>query len=295
MKSKFKTTLLALTGVGLFANPAMAAVTTESGSLAVAFYQVIGGVVQSNTYIYDLGQASNYRENTAIGVSVSTISGGPANNNISGDLTAAFGANWANDGTVRWMVIGNVGSADPTVGGDPARTNYYSRAVSTIQPGVSTTIPSISSTNRGILSNNLESVFDNVVGETSGNNADGAIINIADPGTINEFLPPSTLTYFGIGINPYQTLSAGTINNNTGSQVGPVEGALDIYRILHTTTDADLTAGLSSGNATVGQGQYIGTLVLTSSGGLYVIPEPSSALLGVAGALGLCLRRRRIS
>ncbi len=299
MKPKLKLMFLALTGLSAFANPAMGAVTTESGSLAVAFYQVIGGVVQNNTYIFDLGQASLYRENTVSGVSVSTVNPGIASNNIAADLTSAFGANWADAGTVRWMVIGNVGSADPTVAGDPARTNYLSRAVSTVPAtGVSTTINSgntLSTTNRGILSNNLESVLDAVVDETSGANASGATIPISDPASVDEFLPPNTLTYFGMGasLNPYQTLNSGTITNNSAFQLAPIEGALDIYRILHTTTDADLTAGFSSGNAQVGKGQYIGTLALTSAGDLYVIPEPSSALLAAAGAFGLCLRRRR--
>lgn len=296
MKTNLKSVLLGLAGVCFLASQARGAVTLESGSLAVAFYQVIGGVVQPNTYIFDLGQASNYRENTGYNVSVSTITGGPASSSIAGDLTNTFGANWANDGTVRWMVIGNVGQTDPTVDGDPAYTSYLSRAVSTIPAGgVSTTIPTISLGNRGFLSNNIESVFNNVSNATSGASADGTIIGKAAPGTIDEFLPPTTGTYFGIGVNPYQTLNAGSITNNSAAQsLGLIEGALDIYRVLDTTgSGADLTAGYSIGDAIVGKGQYIGTLVLSSTGNLSVIPESSTALLGVASTLGLCFRRRR--
>lgn len=294
MKSTVKSALIGLTGVAFLANPAMGAVSLGPGSLAVAFYQVIGGVAQDNTYLFDLGQASNYRENTASGVSVSTISGGPASSNIAADLVNAFGSGWADDGTVRWMVIGNIGSTSPTVSGDPARTNYLSRAVAVIPgSGVSTTIPNLSPTNNGILSTNIESVFDNVVNATSGANAAGAIIAKTAPASIDEFLPPATSTFFGIGTNPYQTFNAGTITDNGAAQLGPIEGALDIYRFIHTATDADLTAGYSDGDAVVRQGQFIGTLVLSSGGDLSIVPEPSSALLGAAGVLGLCLRRRR--
>lgn len=295
MKSTIKSAILGLTGVALLANAAMGAVTFESGSLAVAFYQVIGGTVQNNTYLFDLGQASNFRENTVNGISVSSVTGGPASNNIAADLVSAFGSGWANDGTVRWMVIGNVGQVDPTIGGDPARTSYISSAVSAIPgSGRSTSVPNLSATNMGFLSNNIEPVFENVTNATSGNNADGTTVPISAPASIDEFLPPNTTTYFGIGIEPYQTLGAGTITDNSGQNLGPIEGALDVYRYIFTTNSADLTAGLSSdGDAVARQGQYIGTFLLGSDGGISVIPEPSSALLSAAGILGLCFRRRR--
>lgn len=287
MKPSFKTALLAIAGAASLASPAMGAVSLESGSLAVAFYQVIGGVVQNNTYTFDLGQASLYRQNTGYNVSVSTVNNGLTSSNIGADLTTAFGSNWANDGTVRWMVVGNVGQTDPTIGGDPARTSYLSRAASSLVDGqVTTTIPTLSPTNRGILSNNIEPFFDSISGasQTVGANPAGAFINKNTVNTVEDYLPPTTTTYFGVGINPYQTLGAGTI--------GGYEGALDIYRILGDTAGADLTAGYSNSDAVAGAGQFIGTLVLSSDGNLSIIPEPSAALLGLAG-LALCFRRRR--
>lgn len=300
MKIINKSALLGLVGTALIATQANGAVTLSSGDLAVAFYQVVSGAVSSNTYIFDLGQASNYRENTSSGL-VSSISGGPASANIADDLVAAFGSGWANDGTVRWMVIGNVSSTSATINGDPARTSYLSRAASTVAATGPNTVfgSAISSTNRGTLSTNLTSVFNGINNDTSGANANGAIIPKTDAGTIDEFLPPTVATYFGLSAtySPYQTLAAGTITNNHSSAgtVGAIEGALDLYRVLHTATGADLTAGGSTGDATLGNGQYLGTLLLSSSGNLSIatIPEPSSALLGVAGALGFCLRRRR--
>lgn len=301
MKLKFKSALLAISGIALFANPAMGAISLEQGSIAVAFYQIVNGVVQNNTYTFDLGQASNYRENTAYGVNVSTISGGPTSGNIAADLVTAFGSDWASSGTVRWMVVGGVENFASPLAGDPGTTAYLSRAVSTIPAnGVSTTIPTISLTNRGILANNLSAFMTGTTNasQTVGDNSDGAIIGKGAVNTVEDFLPPAKLgTYFGIGVNPEQTLGAGTIANNGafGDSLGTIEGALDIYRVISTTAGADLSAGYSGTDAAAGRGQYIGTLVLGTDGNLSIIPEPSSALLGLIGTLGLCFRRRRNS
>lgn len=294
MKSSIiKSTLLALSGAVLFVSPAMGAVTLESGSLAVAFYQVTpgpgGGTVGNNTYVFDLGGASLYRENTGYNVSVSTVNSGIISSNIGADLIGAFGVNWASDGTVRWMVVGNVGQTDPTVGGDPARSSYYSVARDDFSVG--STFPSLSSSNRTGLSNTIETFMEATTNKPSAVNADGSIVPKSDLKSVDEYLPPATLTYFSIGTNPYQALAGGTIANGPDGLV--FEGAIDIYRVLHTTTDADLSAGYSPTDATVGAGQYIGTLALDSAGNLSVIPEPSSALLGVLGAAAVCFRRRR--
>jgi hypothetical protein len=296
MKPTFRTALIGLAGFSLLAPQAKAAVSLGSGSLAVAFYQVISGVVQNNTYTFNLGSASLYRENTGYNVSVSTINPGLSSSNIGADLATAFGSNWADSGTVRWMVIGGTENFAPVTNGDGGSTSYISRAVSTIQPGgVSTTIPTISATNRGILANNI-SAFQSgstAASQTVGANSDGAFIQKSSVNTVEDFLPPATLgTYFGIGVNPEQTLAAGTITNN-GDVLGSFEGALDIYRVIQTTDGADPTVGYSNTPFAAGARQYIGTLALDSAGNLSVIPEPSSALLGLAGTLGLCFRRRR--
>ncbi len=297
MKSVFKPALLLLSGAAIFASPAMAAISLEAGSLAVAFYQTnaAGTVVQPNTFVFDLGQSSLFRENTINGISVSTVNGGLASNNIGAQLTDAFGAGWANDSTVRWMVVGTVGSTDPTTYGDPSRTNYISRSRTSLADGateVGSTIPTISSTNRGVLSNGIQSFINGTNGatQTVGANADGVQIATSAINSVEDFMPPLLATYFGQGVDPRQTFGAGLITDSSYA-----EGALDIYRVLHTTVGADLSAGLNSNNATAGAGQFIGTLTLDGSGNLAIgaIPEPSSTLLlGVLGTLGLVRRKR---
>jgi hypothetical protein len=193
------------------------------------------------------------------------------------------------------MVVGTVISTDPVTNGDPARTNYISRSRAALadgSTGVGTTIPTISSTNRGVLSNNIQGFFTGTTAavQTTGVNADGSQIGISATNSVEDFLPPTTLTYFGIGIDPRQMFGVGLITDSSTA-----EGALDIYRVLHTATGADLTAGLNGSNAVVGAGQFIGTLTLDGSGNLAIgaIPEPSSTLLlGVLGSLALVRRKR---
>ncbi len=301
MKSTFKNALLACTGVALFASPAKAAISLEAGSLAIAFYQTnaAGTVNGSNTFVFDLGQSSLFRENTLTGgVSVSTVNGSLASDNIGAQLVNAFGVNWANDTTnpVRWMVVGLVGSADSTTNGDPARTTYLSRSRSSLADGATgpgTTIAAISSGNRGTLSTQIGSFFTgtNNATQTTGVNTDGVQVATNQVNSIEDFMPPTTTgLYFGQGIDIRQTFGAGLITDSSNA-----EGALDIYRVLHSATGADPTAGLSSGNATVGAGQFIGTLTIDGTGKLAIgaVPEPSSALLlGVLGTLGLVRRKR---
>lgn len=306
MKLINKSSLLGLAGAALIATQANGAVTTASGDLAVAFYQVNpGNALGANTYIFKLGSASNFRENTPSANSlVSSVTGGPASANIAADLVTAFGSDWMSSGTVRWMVIGGVSSTGGLTNGDPARTSYLSRSVPTIPAsGTATSWGSaLSTTNGGTLNTNIFSVLNATSNETSGDNANGAIIARTQSGTVEEFLPPTTATFFGISsaYNPTQTLGSGTITNNNSSAaaLGTIEGALDMYRVAYSgsstlATGTDLTSGFSSSDATARSGQYIGTLVLTTTGNLHIIPEPSSALLGAAGVLGLCLRRRR--
>ncbi len=295
MKPLSPTYFAAVSGAVLLATPAMGSIALSAGSLAIAFYQVNGSnVVQPNTYVFDMGDASLYRENTQFNnIPLTTINPALGSSNIGADLTAAFGANWASDGTVRWMVVGGIDQSSPVTNGDPARTSYLSRARNDLTIG--TTIASISSTNRGILSNNITSFFagTNNATQTVGSNADGVTIDKAAINSTEDFVPPTQLTYFGIGVDPRQVLGSGTI---TYLPVGALEGALDIYRVLHTTAGADLTSGYSVENAVAGVGQYIGTLAIDSSGNLSMIPEPStSAVIGILGSLTCLARRKRLS
>jgi MYXO-CTERM domain-containing protein len=278
MKNTFKYLPLVLGGMGLFATSANGAVSLDNGGLVAAFYQVTNGTtVGANTLIYDLGAASLYRENST-GASVSTINTGLASANLGTELTNAFGSNWADAGTVRWMIFGTYNSVGNTLSGDPHRTIYMSN----LADGIS------NSTLRGQVTNDIFTFMSNNQGETAtAGNADAAQILSSDTFSVSKFIAPTVATYFKQGTDLTQTLGDGTAGS------GSAGSTLNVYRVIHTTTNADLTSGFGSGNATVGTGQLIGTFALSSSGNLSVIPEPSAALLGLVGAMGLVLRRRR--
>lgn len=279
IKNTLKYLPLVLGGMGLFATSANGAVSLDNGFLAVAFYQVSSGSVQANTLIYDLGAASLYRENS-VAASVSTINTGLASANLGTELTNAFGANWADAGTVRWMIVG---SNQTAVNSDPSRTFYLSN----MDPSTSFTSSSV----RAAIANNINtfrSPFQNI---TSTANADAAQDPISRANSIDEFVPPNNTinpnTYFTQSQNITKTLGNGTVGS------GSAGSTLNVYRVISATTGgADLTSGFG-GTAAVGTPQFIGTFALSSTGNLSVIPEPSAALLGLVGAMGLVLRRRR--
>jgi len=299
MKSIRQLTRPILVGLALSSGVSFAADNFQEGDLALAFYQVISGVPQNNTYVLNLGQASLYRGNTQNNVSISTINSGISSSNIDADLDLAFGQNWANDGTVYWMLVGGVsagGDPDPffpgtqPTAGDPLRTNYFSKSRASLNSNSTAKGTTVSGTlslfNRAIFSINIVSFLSGsskgIDGfetntATPGVNAAGAILPLSNVNTVDEFLPPATLTSFGIGsaYNPGQLLKSGPIAGTAG-----VEGALDLYRMINTTEGAVLTAGASAGNATVGVAQFIGTLTLAGNGDLKITSMPSASSAG---------------
>jgi hypothetical protein len=300
MQNMIKSSLVALAGAALLASPAMA-VATSNGDLLIGFYQIDGtGAVQNNTYVFNLGAAATFRENTLTGISVSTINPSIASSNIGADLVTAFGANWANDGSVRWGVVGGLDQTTVgLVGGELQGTSYLSRATTAYENAATTTAPALASGARLTVRNNVEAfrgLGSNNTGIT-GANANGALVTIgANLNTFEDFITPST--QFGIPQNLLGVFGA-------GSNVGGQEGSLDIWRLINGATTAslptsgiDLTSGLGTGNVTVGTGQFIGTLNIDGTGNLTwgaatAVPEPSSALLlGVLGMLGIVRRNR---
>jgi hypothetical protein len=156
-----------MAAVALSGNSADAALTIAPGDLLLGVYQVnsAGTGVTPNTYVYNLGAGSNYREG---GVGQGVLA------NIGADLTTAFGSGWSSDGTVRAGVVGAVGSTDPLTNGDPARTVYFSQGFGT-GPGDSTSV-TLSSSQRGSASTALKSFAGAMVGTEPNGAIDGGSI-----------------------------------------------------------------------------------------------------------------------
>jgi hypothetical protein len=299
-----KSALFTALGAVLLASSA-SAVTTTNGDLLIGFYQWDGTSISTgtNTYVFNLGQASIWRENTQVGVSVSTVNGAIASGNIGADLSAAFGTGWFNDPTVRWGIVGGLDQTTVGfVGGERQQTSYVSR------PGTSGLVGSTPTTGqdtilggaRNTLRNNIEAfrLGSNGVGTNIGNNSGSLITVNTSLATFEDFVPPTTSSsQFGINQNILQAFGPGTLT-------GGAEGALDIWRFAGGSSTSellasgtDLTSGLGApitASNGLGKGQYIGTITINSTGDLLVVPEPSSALLvGLCGIAGLGIRKRR--
>ena len=230
-------------------------VKVAPGDLLLGFYEVSedGAGVGSNTYVLNMGPGSFWRENTAASVLVG---------NISADLEDAFGAGWQENGRLRAGAVGVVGPTDPLTSGDPVRTVYYSQGAASFAAGATNPLV-LSNSQMGSVSTQLKTFSVEMNGKPSGANAAGTKLATSANNNYAAFQPPLTTTSFGISASPNGSFGVGAIGNAGGHGV---ELALDVYRLLFSTVGADLTAGLSSGNAVAKQGQYVGTFTVDADG-----------------------------
>lgn len=245
--------------------------TVSQGDLLLGFAKInsSGTGYTGNTYVYNLGMASGYR-NGAAPVALP---------NLNADLTDTFGSGWANDATIRWGIAGVVSSTSSVIEGDPARTTYFSRDYLGAPEGSDPL--SLSANQRGTLSTNLEAYINTMNGiDENGATGGGAIYASSGINSFSSFLPPGPTTYFGIGVSPFATFGA------------EAQSGVDLYRVIATTAGADLFSA-NDVPATVGMGQYIGTFIISDTGLLQFVPEPSASLLAATSILSAFARRRR--
>lgn len=264
-------TMLGL-GLGPSALPSHGAISVAPGDLLASFYSVDAtNALGPQTYVYNLGPASAYREGTA---SVGTI------DNLANDLALTFGPNWATSGDVRWGIVGVIGISDPVTLGDPARTSYYSQSFTGGDAGSSASF-TLSSANRTGLANTLKDYSTAMNGLAENGATDGgARVPVSTINDYSDFLPPTTTTHFNISPSP-------------GTPLNPGTAGLDLYRFLHTLTGADASAAYAPADAVVGSGQYVGSFTLNGAGNLAFAPAPEPSAGILAGLCGLLLLRRR--
>ncbi|MEO8616394.1 MAG: hypothetical protein ABI600_14715 [Luteolibacter sp.] len=254
-----------------------------TGELALVFYSRETNQVSMapEYYVFNLGASSSFRENTQNNVAVKSVNGSIASSNIAADLEAVFGATWAEDGLVRMMVVSTVEfvtNAPPTLG-DPVRTFYMSRprtSLNTSDKGFegAAAIGSFSTSLRSQVSSSVvqflgganTAISSGTPMPTSGANVSGVRLTTSYFNSLATVIPNTTsTTYFKLGDDPGALLSSGVLPGTAG-----VEAAVDVFRVLNSTTGADLTSGSSSGNAVVGTGQFVGSITLDSAGNLKV-------------------------
>ncbi|MEI6490913.1 MAG: PEP-CTERM sorting domain-containing protein [Verrucomicrobiota bacterium] len=295
---KSKTSLFAialLAAVAISASQARAA-TYNAGDLIMGF-RATGGIGSSSNVLVDLGSAINFRDLGAANLINIT--------SVGTDLDATFGITAGN--SVAWydrtdLSFGVVGvyssaSSGAVTSGDPVRTLYASQtrtAVGTVGSANSATPGSptaISSTNQGTSAGNMISLASTFTNQAASGNNTAVAITGAGTNTWTSFTSGTTdFAAFNPGVE--QTFGNGTWSGGTYGSVTNVEGAVDLYRILNTTSGAS-----PSGTAHVGT--YDATIVINQSGqisAVNAVPEPSTyALFGLgAAAIVFAARRRQL-
>ncbi len=260
---------------------ASAATTWNAGDLIVGFRSTDGA--ETNSFEINVGSVFTIRN------------GGSFSVNINSQLVSLFGADWFSAGNVYFGAISSAYSTNTTdtvaPNGDPGRTTYYTQATSSV--GFSgDTADTLAPGNRSTINTQILGVINT---STTGSPIDGSFVGQTDLGSNSASLPNSNTnswagktagaTDFGVFGNP----------NEMDSPINGTTTYVDLYRMLNVTTNAVTPANAQIAN-TVGTGQFVATLQITSDGTLSTsaIPEPASvaALAGLA-ALGLVATRRR--
>jgi hypothetical protein len=271
--------LAVATGVTLLVPSARAAanVYTE-GDLLLGFEKP----GSSNNYVVDIGSFDHY-----IGISgtiniTTTLGLG----NIAADLansTTGFGANWfvnsnSPGSNVQWGIIGGSNNSGPlTIGTQTVPKNTLFETFAEDTYGIqSDPLQRHNNTGQNAVNGNIATVGLNFNGSAQTGNSTRAEFQTSTDATSWGAQNPS-FAAFGNSFGIEQPAS--------GPYIGPTNSQLDLY---------ELTVG--SGNGT-----YLGSFTLDSSGNLFysssplAVPEPASwSFVGVGAAL-LGMRRRRRS
>jgi len=282
MKKTLNIPILLSMALGMASGMANASQSFATDDLALVFYAKGATSIGSEYYVFNLGPASGFRDNTQNNVAVKAVNNSIANSNIATDLASVFGQTWFDDGTVHMMVVSAIpGSANPPTNGDPTKTIYYSIArtsLNTADKGAdpNTVFPTLGSTVRTQCAASLTTFFTGTNGgitdgATSGANTSGVRLTTSSPNNLSTLIPPAKQTYFTVGADPTATLGNGTTGSGVLQGTAGVVAAVDVCRILNTTpTGTTLTSGSSTGNAVIGTPQFIGSITLDHSGNLKV-------------------------
>lgn len=269
-------TLLSLAGIGFSAPAANAAtVAYNSGDLILGF-RYNDGTAGSFTYLVDLGQESAFRDYASGAPTTSTVVGtgiGNAIGNIASDLAAIFGANWYQDPNLYWGVVGTPGAS--AQGGDGVSTLYATKPEATFgTPG--TGFNQANAFTQGPARSNIVNLGATINGQTSYGTSNFGVEQAAATtnGWESQTGGGNDFAYFG---NIENTFSGGAATS-----------ALDLFRMATSPTGVP--------------GSYEGTFFWTNVGSTTATlnfgapaaaPEPSRAVLLVAGLGGIIFRRRR--
>lgn len=299
MKIKNKLAAMLVASGSFFAASSAQAASYAAGDLMLYFFQEGG----TQTVYVNLGQAYTYRGATAgpqeaiDSPNLSLAAKGEASPmNLNTTLTTAFGSNWATQTNLYAGLAGVFSASTGTTvqqNGDPNRTLYFSMGNNLVDVVGNRTFAS---------STGMTNAANGIIGMgTAFTGTDSILISPVENSRIddqNPFFAPGILgTAFNGGFagGVAQAGTSGTLGRF--GNVNNVEFALDLHRILATTSPTGTINGLDAeGNpVAVRNSMYEGTFTISSNGtvGFSAVPEPSSVMLLGLGAGALVFRRRR--
>lgn len=258
---KLTSSLLALASLGVSLAPLQAAPVPDpvSGDLFVGF-RVSGGAGGSQSYIVKLGLDTSF--STTPGTSFTLNLG-----DLGADLEAQYGANWSTRNDLFWGIFGTRTSASPIVYGSRER----------LDPDTpSTPWVALDLTARNSVDSQIGSVLNNIGGYRGSEATSNSLF-----GTFQDNSGQASSYNF-------QVATPGTTDFGSLSQWGSIEGSfangaddtvLDLYRI--------------AGSGVTQRGSFS----IDDEGVIsyFVVPEPASALILVAGTVMLIGARRHRS
>lgn len=244
---------------------ANAAVDYASGSLILG---IRTSATDDPIFEFNLGQASLFRDNPNVGFL----------GNIGDILSDNYGASWYSSINLFFGVIGNASAGDTT---DP-QTIYVSQrrnnatSIATAPSGIGGTAIGTALTQFG----DVAATFAAQDAEPGTGNkgvlfaADTAFLH-----TWQDYTNTGTFGLFGVGSG----LQRFNFNNDqTIYGIEHVEGAVDLFRAVRP----------DSGPVSW---TYETTIVITQSGDIYAVPEPSSYALIAGGLMAILFFRRRMN
>jgi len=292
---KQKLSLFAMVTLGVVALTTSArAATYNAGDLILGF-RVTAGTGAGSDLLVNLGSSTSYRDLN--GSNLWNIT------NIGTDLAATYGASWYDRTDISFGIAGvytDIKDADGGVNnnGDPGQTLYFSKsrtASGTVGLKNSTVVTGMNNTDIATISSGMSSLgATTYAGATASiNNSKVAIVSSSGSTSWTEYTKYSA-DFGALAGGVEQVFAAGSWQGGTFGAASNVEGTLDLYRYLQTTTGA-------SPSGTVKSGLYLGSVVIDQSGNLSAIvssaavPEPSTfAMAGIAAiAAGFAAYRRK--
>ncbi len=297
MKSPIKGAAILVAAIaGLITAPAQAQNPNYApGDLVLGFQNPGGTTGADQTVLVNLGNTATVFRDASSNL-INLV-------NIDALLDATFGMNWASETSLYMSAVGiwgtNSGLSNTLTNGDPHRTLYLGKArdvlgtiglAGSAAPGVANNTEATGAANNANqVGNSLEtqSLLAATALHISASQYDDKNpfinVNLGQQGTAYTVFPGGVQDRF----------EAGPQFANFGG-IGPVEGALDLFRMQARNN----IAGQYDQGGPILSGVYQGSLVLDSVGNVsYVIeplaavPEPATFAFGLA-MLGACATRR---